>query len=93
MQKVTSTFILVGLQTFTMAGGMHGLFESICRSTRIQQSFYTFIEGAMQVYHRIGEQCSPVFKEAQPRPSRISLTLLFMEFTCINVPVVNYGNK
>ena len=30
--KVTSTVVFVGLRTFTMGGGMHGLFESICRS-------------------------------------------------------------
>ena len=29
--KVTSTIVLVGLQTFTMGGGMHGLFKCICR--------------------------------------------------------------
>ena len=30
--KVTSTIVFVGLQTFAMGGGMHGLFKSICRS-------------------------------------------------------------
>ena len=30
--KVTSTVVLVGLQTFTTGGGMHGVFKSICRS-------------------------------------------------------------
>ena len=30
--KVTSTIVFVGLRTFTMGGGMHGLFKSICRS-------------------------------------------------------------
>ena len=30
--KVTSTVVFVGLRTFTMGGGMHGLFKSICRS-------------------------------------------------------------
>ena len=30
--KVTSTIIFVGLRTFTMGGGMHGLFKCICRS-------------------------------------------------------------
>ena len=30
--KVTPTIVLVGLQTFTMGGEMHGLFESICKS-------------------------------------------------------------
>ena len=30
--KVISTIVFVGLRTFTMGGGMHGLFESICRS-------------------------------------------------------------
>ena len=29
--KVTSTVVFVGLQTFTMGGGMHGLFKCICR--------------------------------------------------------------
>ena len=32
MLKVTSTIVFVGLRTFTMMGGMHGLFKSICRS-------------------------------------------------------------
>ena len=30
--KVTSTIVFVGLRTFTMGGGMHGLFKYICRS-------------------------------------------------------------
>ena len=30
--KVTSTIVFVGLRTFTMGGGMHGLFKCICRS-------------------------------------------------------------
>ena len=30
--KVTSTVVFVGLRTFTMEGGMHSLFKSICRS-------------------------------------------------------------
>ena len=30
--KSYSNHYLVGLRTFTMGGGMHGLFESICRS-------------------------------------------------------------
>ena len=30
--KVTSTVGFVGLRIFTMGGGMHNLFESICRS-------------------------------------------------------------
>ena len=29
--KVTSTILFVGLRTFTMGGGMHGPFKSICR--------------------------------------------------------------
>ena len=29
--KVTSTVVFVGLRTFTIRGGMHGLFKSICR--------------------------------------------------------------
>ena len=28
--KVTSTVVLVSLRTFTMGGGMHGLFKCIC---------------------------------------------------------------
>ena len=30
--KVTSTVVFVGLRTFTMGGGMHGLFKCFCRS-------------------------------------------------------------
>ena len=32
MLKVTSTVVFVGLRTFTMGAGVHGLFKSICRS-------------------------------------------------------------
>ena len=32
MLKVTSTMVFLGLRTFTMGGGMHGLFKSIFRS-------------------------------------------------------------
>ena len=41
----------------------------------------------------VNEPCSPVFKEAQPRPSRGSLLLALIESTCNTVPIVNYCNK
>ena len=48
--KVTSTVVFVGLQTFTMGGGMHGLFKSICRSGANLEVLHIW-GGAMQVYH------------------------------------------
>ena len=49
--KVTSTIVFVGLQTFTMGGGMHGLFKSICRSGANPEKVLHIRGGAMQVYH------------------------------------------
>ena len=47
--KVTSTIVLVGLQTFTMGGGMHGPFKSICRSGANPEKTLRIRGGAMQV--------------------------------------------
>ena len=49
--KVTSTIVSVGLRTFTMGGGMHGLFESICRSGVNPEKVFRIHKGATQVYH------------------------------------------
>ena len=49
--KVTSTVVFVGLRTFTMGGGMHGLFKSICRSGANPEKVLRIRGGAMQVYH------------------------------------------
>ena len=49
--KVTSTIIFVGLRTFTMGGGMHGLFKCICRSGANPEKTLCIRRGAMQVYH------------------------------------------
>ena len=49
--KVTSTIVFVGLRTFTMGGGMHGLFKSICRSGANPEKALHIRGGAMQVYH------------------------------------------
>ena len=49
--KVTSTVVFVGLRTFTMGGGMHGLFKSICRSGVNPEKVLRIRGGAMQVYH------------------------------------------
>ena len=49
--KVTSTNVFVGLRTFTMGGGMHGLFKSICRSGANPEKVLRIRGGAMQVYH------------------------------------------
>ena len=51
MLKVTSTVLFVGLRTFTMGGGMHGLFKSICRSGVNPEKVLCICGGAMQVYH------------------------------------------
>ena len=47
--KVTSTIVLVGLQTFTTGGGMHGPFKSICRSGANPEKTLRIRGGAMQV--------------------------------------------
>ena len=49
--KVTSTVVFLGLRTFTMEGGMHGLFGSICRSGANPEKVFRIRWGAMQVYH------------------------------------------
>ena len=49
--KVTSTVVFIGLRTFTMGGGMHGLFKSICRSRANPEKVLRIRGGAMQVYH------------------------------------------
>ena len=41
----------VGLRTFTMGGGMHGPFKSICRSGANPKKVLRIRGGAMQVYH------------------------------------------
>ena len=50
--KVTSTVVFVGLRTFTMGGGMHGLFKSIFRSGVNPEKVLRIRGGAMQVYHQ-----------------------------------------
>ena len=49
--KVTSTIVFVGLRTFTMGGGMHGLFKCICRSGANPEKVLRICGGAVQVYH------------------------------------------
>ena len=51
VKKVTSTIVFVGLRTFTMGGGMHGPFKSICRSGANPEKTLRICGGAMQVYH------------------------------------------
>ena len=51
VKKVTSTIVFVGLRTFTMGGGMHGPFKSICRSGANPENTLSIRGGAMQVYH------------------------------------------
>ena len=70
--KVTPTIVFVGLQTFTMGGGMHGLFSLFAGPERILRRFSVFAEEPRKSIITAIEPCSPVFKEAQPRPSNHS---------------------
>ena len=70
--KVTSTVVFVGLQTFTMGGGMHSLFSLLVGPERILKRFYVFAEEPRKSIITAIEPCSPVFKEVQPRPSRVN---------------------
>ena len=71
--KVTSTIVFVGLQTFTMGGGMHSVSLSVfAGSERIPRRFSIFTEDPCKSTITTSELCSPVFKEAQPRPSKHS---------------------
>ena len=67
--KVTSTAVFVGLRTFTTGVGMHGLFSLFAGSERILRRFSVFAEEPHKSIITAIEPCSPVFKEAQPRPS------------------------
>ena len=67
--KVTSTVVFVGLRTFTTGGGMHGLFSLLAGPEQILRRFYVFAEEPRKSIITAIEPCSPVFKEAQPRPS------------------------
>ena len=67
--KVTSTVVFVGLRTFTTGGGMHGLFSLFAGPERILRRFSVFTEETHKSIITAIEPCSPVFKEAQPRPS------------------------
>ena len=84
--KVTSTVVFVGLRTFTTGGGMHGLFSLLAGPERILRRFYVFAEEPCKSIITAIEPCSPVFKEAQPRPSResfiVSQPVHSVEFNC-----------
>ena len=72
MLKVTSTIVLVGLRTFTMGGGMHGPFLVYLQIRSESREDYVFAEEPCKSTNTTSEPCSPVFKEAQPRPSEHS---------------------
>ena len=67
--KVTSTVVFVGLRTFTTGGGMHGLFSLFAGPERILRRFSVITEEPHKSIITAIEPCSPVFKEAQPRPN------------------------
>ena len=58
---------------------MHGLFKCICRSglERILRRFSIFAEEPCKSTITTTEPCSPLFKEAQPRPSNHNTRALF----------------
>ena len=49
--KSSFNHCFVGLRTFTMGGGMHSPFKSICRSRANPEKVLHIRGGAMQVYH------------------------------------------
>ena len=55
---------------------MHGPFKSICRSGAVLRRFYIFAEEPCKSTITTNEPCSPVFKEAQPRPSKQSISII-----------------
>ena len=72
MLKVTSTIVLVGLQTFTTGKECTVPFSLFTDPERIPRRLYIFAEEPCESTNTTSEPCSPVFKEAQPRPSEHS---------------------
>ena len=66
--KVTSTVVFLGLRTFT-TGEEFSLFSLFAGPERILRRFSVFAEEPRKSNITDIEPCSPVFKEAQPRPS------------------------
>ena len=67
--KVTSTVVFVGLRTFTMGEECTVSLSLFPDPERILRRFYVFAEEPCKSTIKTSEPCSPVFKEAQPRPS------------------------
>ena len=77
---------------------MHGLFSLFAGPERILRRFSVFAEEPRKSITTTTEPCSPVFKEAQPRPSKQLVSLvqsILMQFTCCTKCsfIVNYCNK
>ena len=67
--KVTSTIVFVGLQTFTTGEEWTVCLSVFAGSEQILRRFSIFAEEPHKSIVTAIEPCSPVFKEAQPRPS------------------------
>ena len=67
--KDTSTIVLIGLQTFTMGEECTVPLSLFADPERILRRLYVFAEEPCKSNTATSEPCSPVFKEAQPRPS------------------------
>ena len=70
--KVTSTIVLVGLQTFTTGEECTVPFSLFADPERILRRLYVFAEEPCKSTNTTSEPCSLVFKEAQLRPSEHS---------------------
>ena len=70
--KVTSTVVFVGLRTFTMGEECTVSLSVFAGLERIPRRFSIFAEDPCKSTITTSEPCSPVFKEAQSRPSKHS---------------------
>ena len=74
--KVTSTIVFVGLRTFTTGEECTVSLSLFAGPERILRRFSVFAEEPHKSIITAIEPCSPVFKEAQPRPSKQSISLI-----------------
>ena len=87
MLKVTSTVVFVGLRTFTTGQECTVSLTLFADRERILRRFYVFAEEPCKSTITTSEPCSPVFKEAQPRPSNHNQALINQLTTSVSQSV------
>ena len=97
MLKVTPTVILWICELLQWGEECTVSLSLFAGLERILRRFSIFAEEPCKSTITTSEPCSPLFKEAQPRPSKHSVSLIrvFIQFTCYVKCsfIVNYYNK